>query len=156
MNADDRDNLVRKLRMVWPEGGPSNMAWADVFDGLEAGTAGTALLRLRNEHDKCPTIARFVGQYRELQTRARNPIPGDESECRIGRCDGSGWLPAKFTVPGRGGRITDDGEIVPHEYTGVYPCDCPAGSQLVGLWRDMGGTYADKADGPSQGVLIDD
>jgi hypothetical protein len=138
MTPDERDLLVRKLRAIWPDGGPSNMMWADVFDPLEAGQAGTALLRLRNELDKCPTIAQFMGKVREIRTRVQDPTPGDD-ECRRGLCDGSGWLPATFT---RGRGIQADGESVPLTYTGVHPCVCPAGQERMDVWRRAGGTYA--------------
>lgn len=97
--------------------GPPVDVWEDDLGPLDAGRAGTALARLRREHEhRWLSIAQFMNMYRAIHT----DDPSSVTVC--GDCDNTGWVEAPNNVLEAG---TD------HErrYTAVKPCRCSTGSE---------------------------
>ena len=111
MNITEADRLARRIINTW-NGGPNLTEWTDLLAELDAGTAGTAYIRLRNTHEHPPSIATFIKTYHSLRTATTDPIRQDS--CPLDRCPGDGWVTVDYTHNG-------------HTYRGVIPCGCPPG-----------------------------
>lgn len=70
MNAADAAHLVERIVQTWPSG-PRGRIWTEAFADLDAGTAGSAYVRMRNDHDsdRPPSIGQFMAMYRSLKTK---------------------------------------------------------------------------------------
>lgn len=111
------DALAKRWINIW-RGGPSLTEIIDALLPLDEGRAGTALVRLRNESDHAPSIARFLAVYRSLDTsrgdewRNRHDddeaIDIDEAIRRISRYDpeAAANLPRSRRAFGYRGRAT--------------------------------------------------
>lgn len=88
MNRTEAETLLAKIAAIWPLrlNAYGEQAWLEELDQLDAGQAGTALVRLRRERSTAPSIADFVGACGAVDTRRPE---GPATVC--GRCDGSGW-----------------------------------------------------------------
>lgn len=109
MTPQEADDLADRIMRAWPKMLIPPDEWRDVLRSLDAGTAGTAFIRLRNTEKYPPTIADFLDTYRSLPTQANQPI---RTLCTT--CGGDGF--ASFTQ-----WIND------HEYTVVKGCHCANG-----------------------------
>ena len=117
MNLDEANRMASMIRNTW-RGGPSVDVWRDELLEMDAGTAGTAMVRLMRELETPPSIARFWREYRGLATGARMPVPTDP--CVL--CDDTGWTVAPELVVGR--------DVGTHRYSQVQPCRaCRGGEQ---------------------------
>lgn len=68
MNQAETAHLVERIVQTWPNG-PKGRIWTEALSELpDPGRAGTAYVRLRNECEHPPTIARFLAVYRSLDT----------------------------------------------------------------------------------------
>lgn len=108
MTLTEATELAKRIINTW-RGGPPLTEWTDVLLELDAGTAGTAFIRLRNDTDHTPTIARYLAIYRSLHTPANDPI--NQPDCPD--CGRTGW--ARSARPDHAGNPC------------VTPCGCPAG-----------------------------
>lgn len=113
MNTQECASLVERIIQTWPTG-PRGRIWTELLTDLEPGTAGTAYIRLRNEHqgEKPPSTGTFMRTYRSLRTPANDPITDDCPDC-----SGTGWISSPPIEPGGTG------------YQTVHPCGCRAGNQ---------------------------
>lgn len=113
MNHQAADALAKRIVGSW-RSGPPLQDWVDTLDPLDEGAAGTAYIRLRNEHegDRAPSCATFRKMYHSLETAATAPIR--QETCPLNRCAGDGWIVGVFTAEER-------------TYEGVEPCGCPVG-----------------------------
>lgn len=126
MTPTEADELAKRIINTW-HGGPPLKDWIETLDTLDAGTAGTAYIRLRAETEHAPTIARYVAVYRGLATVHNQPTP-DTPSCVL--CDGTryvecvddrrhaGWCKHRGTKP------NDPGDCQCHA---VDPCRCQTG-----------------------------
>jgi hypothetical protein len=115
MNEHDADAIAKRIINTW-HSGPRLTEWVEVLAGLDAGTAGTAYIRCRNELEHAPSIAKFIAVYRSLHTATTHPV--DRPTCAA--CDGTGWVDAPNL-------ITPDGR----SYTQVDRCPhCDNGRPL--------------------------
>lgn len=112
MTPHEADDLAARITHTWHTNRIPADEWAEVLTPLDAGTAGTAYVRLRNDSDNPPSIARFLATYRSLNTRRLDDQRGD-----CDHCDGTGWDPVIFTA-------TDDHTFPGHTYNAVRPCPC--------------------------------
>jgi hypothetical protein len=95
MNEHDADAIAKRIINTW-HSGPRLTEWVEVLAGLDAGTAGTAYIRCRNELEHAPSIAKFIAVYRSLHTATTHPV--DRPTC--GACDGTGFVDApNLTTP---------------------------------------------------------
>jgi len=106
MNHTEADALAKRIINTW-RGGPPLAEWTSALLDLDAGTAGTAFIRCRNQYTDPPTIAAFVATYRTLSTRANQPT-GEHCGCGDGLV--AVWIE-------RGGR----------QIRCAAPCTCPLG-----------------------------
>jgi hypothetical protein len=99
--------LIARIKHTW-RGGPHPDIWREVLLDLDAGTAGTTIVRLAREHDDPPTIALFIRTYRSLDTAANDPVsPPPPVGCPIcqphdrdtGHWDGCPNQPIPFDDP---------------------------------------------------------
>lgn len=115
-HSEARDLAVR-IRETWTGGGPSVDVWIEELEPLDAGTAGTTLVRLRREEERAPSIAKFLATYRALAT----PHNVDRPKCEL--CDCTGWVQTDDLLhgdPDNGGQV----------YSQVVPClACEYGAQ---------------------------
>lgn len=106
--------------------GPPIDVWEEDLGNLDAGRAGTALARLRREHEhRWLSVAQFMNMYRSIHTEdASTAAP----EC--GECDNTGWRPAPDL-------IRNGGTDAEHRNTQVRPCDCPDGRRASesAVWK---------------------
>lgn len=104
--------LAHKIVQTWT-GGPKEAIWAEELEELDEGTAGTAYARLRRECEHCPSIAKFIAEYRALRT----PHNVDKPECVW--CDGTGWVEGPD-------QVFPPSSAHPNGYTDstVVPCPC--------------------------------
>lgn len=110
MTRDETTMLTRKILESWPDCRIPAATWAEELADLDAGTVGTALVRMRRELDKPPTIATLHNYCRALHTPANTPAGYCEN------CQNTGWEEAT--------RPQDD-------TTSVRPCrQCPRGQQM--------------------------
>lgn len=114
MTSDQADQLAKRIINCW-RGGPPLAEWRDLLATLDEGAAGTAFVRLRNELDNAPSIARFRQECNALRTHD-TPTRIGEPDC--GWCDDTGWTETAVHTDGH------------HAYSGVKPCShCSEGSQ---------------------------
>jgi hypothetical protein len=119
MTPDAAHELAKRIINTW-RGGPNLTEWRDELETLDEGRAGTAFQRLRRTAEHAPTIARFLGEYRAIQS----DDPSDpDNTCTT--CSNSGW-----TI-----QATADGDPLHYEhrgvrYSGAKPCpQCTHGQQ---------------------------
>lgn len=118
MTPTEADRLAKRIINTW-QGAPPLPEWADTLEPLDAGTAGTAYIRLRNDSDATPTIARYMAVYRSLDTKRPDSAP-HRGCTACGRQDGpypsngDGWNTVEYERNGR-------------TYRGAIPCNCPLG-----------------------------
>lgn len=106
--------------------GPPGHVWEEELANLDAGRAGTALVRARREHEhRWLSVAKFLEFYRGVNTYQ----PDHKPDC--GDCGGSGWTQADDHIENAG----TDSE---RRYTTVKPCRCPVGKQAErsSVWRE--------------------
>ena len=114
MTDTEATTLIARIKHTW-RGGPHPDVWREVLLELDAGTAGTTIVRLARDLDDAPSIAAFLRTYRSLNTPANNPIPEPQPPCPT--CHGDGWQ-----------SIAD---------RHVIPCHCPAGQQRAAVYRKI-------------------
>ena len=121
MTPDAAADLAARIRGTWPGQGPTAETWAEALTPLDQGAAGTTLMRLRNDLDKCPSIAEFRRLCLRLNTRDPNA-----PECDV--CDGSGWAPAPDRQDGTVTRTVECDQCQP---TDTAPCRACGGRRKV-------------------------
>lgn len=117
MTPTTADELAKRIINTW-RSGPALTEWRDELETLDEGRAGTAFMRLRHTSEHSPSIARFISEYRALQT-----TDGSTEKVDCADCDNTGWVSAPDIVLNAG---TD------REYrnTQVRPCTrCDYGKQ---------------------------
>lgn len=67
MTPSETAHLVERIVQTWPTG-PRGRIWTETLEDLDAGRAGTAYVRLRNECEQPPSPGRFMAVYRSLDT----------------------------------------------------------------------------------------
>lgn len=136
MTEAEARQLYVKMAASWPPDhrGVAAEVWIEILQELEAGTAGTAVIRLRDELDRPPTIHQFKQRYYALHTPTNDPIRMATLACAD--CGGSGWLSRRTPIQVVVGHKRDDDTglvaAVLEErdpITSVRPCGCPAGRQ---------------------------
>lgn len=96
MTVDEADDLAVRIARTWPTMRVPADEWREVLADLDAGTCGTAFIRLRNDQPRPPAIAEFIQLYRGLATPANMPI---REHCTV--CGGDGYNTIHQTVQGR-------------------------------------------------------
>lgn len=152
MTRDEAQALAVRVNSQWPT--TSISEWTDSLQTLDVGAAGTAYVRLRDQHDSKnpPSIAAFRKLTQSLDTR-------DRSQPTCPTCDGSGWQPAPDRQDGTIMRTVDcdacaDNDprlpcsecagrrkverAFPHLVSQVKPCTCDEGRRRAEstAWRD--------------------
>lgn len=127
MTPNEADDLGKRIINSF-RGGPPLSDWREVLAPLDAGTAGTAYMRLRTSSD-APTVKQFMDIYRSLDTVR----PMDRPKC--GDCGGCGWVQAED-------RIENAGTDNERRYSQCKPCRCIEGRQRAEstIWRERNGT----------------
>jgi hypothetical protein len=123
MTREEASELAKRIINCW-RGGPPLAEWTDELQRLDAGQAGTAYVRLKRELENAPSIARFIAEYRALNTH-----DGGNVKPKCGWCSDGGWIP------------TQRHEFKGGVYSGVEPCThCPtgAGCRESQTWRTTG------------------
>jgi hypothetical protein len=117
MTRDEAADLATRISQTWPRG-VSAAVWEDELIELDAGRAGTTLVKLRRVAKHAPSIAEFWEMYQSVNTSDRSTRPDD---CRV--CDNQG------TVATLEKRTTEvDGHPVEFEAWGpCSPCRCEWG-----------------------------
>jgi hypothetical protein len=126
VNDAEADRLAARIINTW-HGGPSKLEWVDTLRPLDAGTAGTAFVRLQRRLEHAPTIAGYLREYNGLHTKPPAELP---QSCPLERCPGDGWVTVHYESGGR-------------PYRGVVPCTCAAG-------RANESTYASARNGATR------
>lgn len=106
--------------------GPPIDVWEEELAHLDAGRAGTAIVRARREHNnRWLSIAQFLEFYRGVNTDDASTRP---PEC--GDCDNTGWMKAPDIVH-------HPGEDHERHDSAVKPCRCPIGKQASqsAVWK---------------------
>lgn len=121
MTRDEADALAKRIINCW-RGGPPLEEWRAELERLDAGTAGTTYARLKRSLEHAPSIARFLSEYKTIDT--------DDASTRerCGECGGSGWVAGQSSFVKSG-----------HVYSHALPClSCPAGAAAGAsrLFRD--------------------
>jgi hypothetical protein len=109
MTPAEADALAKRIINTW-RGGPPLREWIDTLQPLDAGTAGTAYIRLRGTSDQAPTIARYTAVYASLHTK-----PPNDTTHTCERCT-DGWITTDYTNNNR-------------PYRGVILCTCTTGQR---------------------------
>jgi hypothetical protein len=117
MTRDEATDLATRISQTWPRG-VSAAVWEDELVELDAGRAGTTLVKLRRVAKHAPSIAEFWEMYQSVNTSDRSTRPPDCSSC-----DNQG------TVASLEPRTVEvDGAPVEIEAWGpVRPCRCEWG-----------------------------
>jgi hypothetical protein len=119
--------LARMFVQTWPAMKIPPEIWVDVFADLDAGTAGTAFIRARNEEERPPNVAQFLTRYRALDTTHNAPVH------RCATCGGDGM-------------VTDRQMIHAHTYDVLRPCpDCDS-TDAQRVLHDMAAGNNDELD----------
>jgi len=89
--------------------GPPVDVWEEDLANLDAGRAGTALARLRRDHDqRWLSVAAFLAMYRSIHTDDASTVE------KCGWCDASGWVQVDDLVINAGtDREYRDSQVVP-------------------------------------------
>jgi hypothetical protein len=112
----EASGLATRYKNLW-RGGPSVDELRAQFTDMDAGTAGTMLIRLARTDEHAPSIARLWHQYRQLDTPANMPLPSPPCP----HCDGDGWTTVELERHGR-------------TYRAAQPCPhCDNGRHNSGL-----------------------
>lgn len=110
MTTTEAREYAVKLTESWPDrSGVQLDVWVSEFRPLDAGTVGTAIVRLRRDLDRPPTVHRFLTEYRNVDTASRHTA----HECS--GCDGTGWVEAPD-------RVVAAGEEHERRYSQVTAC----------------------------------
>lgn len=104
MTPAEADDLAKRIINCW-RGGPPLTEWRDELVQLDAGQAGTTYARLKRDLEHAPSIARFIAEYRALDTH-----DGGNRPAKCGVCGDSGWIEAQ--------RHQSHGQV----YSGWAPC----------------------------------
>lgn len=88
MNRDEAADLATRICQTWPRAIPPHV-WEEELLELDAGRAGTSLVKLRRQVKNAPTIAEFFDMYRSLHMDDRSTRPPD-----CARCDNQGTVSA--------------------------------------------------------------
>src|SRR5690606_18933814 len=112
MTDTEGDDLAKRIINAF-RGGPPLAEWRDVLAKLDAGRAGTAFVRLRGQLDYAPSIARFMAEYRALDTHDAS------TRTHCDTCGGSGWAPAPDRQDGTVTRTVECDQCQP---TDTAPC----------------------------------
>jgi len=116
MTRDEALTLAVKINQTFS--GPPTDVWEEDLQLLDAGRAGTALARLRREHEhRWLSIAAFMAMYRSVNVEDQSTRPDD-----CDRCDSGGWIEGAPSIL----ELGPDNSI---EYTTVQPCNCPHGRE---------------------------
>lgn len=115
MTETEATELAKRIINTW-RGGPNLQDWTEELTTLNQGQAGTTYHRLRRTLEHAPSVARFLAEYRTLDTTDASTRP----DCS--HCDRTGWTPTDDL-------ILDWMHNRPRRYTQVQPCTCPAGDQ---------------------------
>lgn len=119
MTPTEATELGKRIINAWHGAAPLAQ-WIEELIELDAGRAGTAFVRCRRELEHAPSIARFMAEYKSLDTTDGSSRP----EC--GWCWRTGWIEA--------GRYEYKGDV----QTGVQPCPhCDTGRDMARskLWQ---------------------
>jgi hypothetical protein len=85
MTHDEASALAKRIINTW-HGGPALAEWVDALQTLNAGTAGTAFVRLRDNNETPPSIARFKATCRAIHPD-HDPTPTRWTDPGIARDD---------------------------------------------------------------------
>lgn len=117
MTRDEATDLATRISQTWPRG-VSAAVWEEELAELDAGRAGTTLVKLRRVAKHAPSIAEFWEMYQTVNTSDRSTRPAD---CTI--CDNQGTV---ATLEQR--TVTVDGDPVTFDAWGpCRPCRCEWG-----------------------------
>lgn len=117
MTDTEASALVARIKHTW-RGGPHADVWREVLLDLDAGTAGTCIVRLARDLDDAPSIAAFVRAYRSLHTVSNEPVPEPAPAASCDICGGTGFV---TVTPARAHRASICSGI-----PGTPSCDCHA------------------------------
>lgn len=110
MTPLEADMLAKRIINTW-RGGPPLTEWVGVLTTLDYGTAGTCFVRLRDDLEHAPSIAKWMHTYKSLRTPANDPT--DLRACHRNGCtDGA----ITYFTSHRG-----------HRYRHTARCTCTAG-----------------------------
>lgn len=109
--------------------GPPGHVWEEELERLDAGRAGTALMRARREHEnRWLSVKAFLDFYRSVQT-----TDGGTKKPDCPHCDGTGWIPGQPIV-------VNAGKANEYENSTCEPCACDEGRARAqsAVWRERG------------------
>lgn len=86
MSPDEAEDMAVRIIRTWPKMNIPPGEWEDALRPLDAGTVGTAFVRLRDNSKYPPTIAEFMDAYRAL---GRTGPGGPRTDCDA--CGGDGF-----------------------------------------------------------------
>jgi hypothetical protein len=89
MNLAEAEQLLDRIEAAWPDSRWTEQRrdiWLDQLLELDAGTAGTAFVKLMHNEPACPTFATFHSMSSALLTTANEPV------ARCHWCEGNGWV----------------------------------------------------------------
>jgi hypothetical protein len=109
MTRDEATDLATRISQTWPRG-VSAAVWEEELAELDAGRAGTTLVKLRRVAKHAPSIAEFWEMYQTVNTSDRSTRPDD---CPL--CDNQGTVASLEPRT-----VVVDGETVSFEAWG--PC----------------------------------
>lgn len=120
MTEHEARSLYVRLANSFPgeHRGVAAETWIEVLTDLDAGIAGTTILRLRDELERPPSIAQFKRRYYALRAPLLDTI---HHTCHM--CGQTGWR----TITG-----PDGDPILPAT---VRPCTCPHGQHAETVHR---------------------
>lgn len=74
MTPTEATTLAKRIINTW-NGGPRLDEWVDALTELDAGMSGTAFIRLRNQSEHAPSIARFMATCRAVHPEYSHTQP---------------------------------------------------------------------------------
>jgi hypothetical protein len=127
----DATTLIARIKHTW-RGGAHVDVWREVLVDLDAGTAGTTIVRLARDLDDPPSIAAFLRAYRALRTPANDPIP-QPAQPRCEACGGDGWVVSSPLIAHNPVMCSGSVAAGTCHCHAVEPCRCSAGAHATEL-----------------------
>lgn len=119
MNRDELEDWSTRILQTWPKMSIPPAVWEDALRPFDAGTVGTAYVRMRDNEKYPPSVAEFVAAIRSLgPTGPRR----DGVDCT--RCGGDGLNTRQQTVHD-------------HTYEVLVPCLCENGVEAAEMLARM-------------------